>query len=103
MRFRAAEIAAVVGGVLSGPDVEVDGASHDSRQVRGGELFVPLRDQRDGHDFIEAARGAGAAAYLTARGPVGGTAIVVDDPAAALARLGRAARDRLPSRVVGIT
>jgi len=58
---------------------------------------------RDGHDFIAAAVDAGAAAYLTARPPVGGTAIAVPDTAAALADLGRAARDRLPDRVVGIT
>jgi UDP-N-acetylmuramoyl-tripeptide--D-alanyl-D-alanine ligase len=103
VRFAAAEIAEVVGGRLEGPDVEVDGARHDSREVVGGELFVPLVDQRDGHDFIATAQAAGAAAYLTARDPEGGTAIVVDDPAAALARLGAHARIRLPDRVIGIT
>lgn len=103
MRFTASEVAEVVGGTLDGDDVDIDGARHDSREVVGGELFVPLVDQRDGHDFIGVALDAGASAYLTAREPVGGTAIRVDDPAAALARLGAHARHRLPDRVVGIT
>jgi UDP-N-acetylmuramoyl-tripeptide--D-alanyl-D-alanine ligase len=103
MLFRASEIAQAVGGELVGPDVEVDGARHDSREVVGGELFVPLRDERDGHDFIDGALAAGAVAYLTARAPQGATAIRVTDPAVALSRLGAAARARLPDRVVGIT
>ena len=102
MKFRASAI----GGVLVGPDVECDGAAIDSRRMRGGELFVPIVAARNGHDFIEAALGAGAAAYLTSqppRSPPRSTAIVVDDTAAALADLGRAARSRLPDRVVGVT
>jgi UDP-N-acetylmuramoyl-tripeptide--D-alanyl-D-alanine ligase len=103
MRFRASEVAEAVDGDLHGPDVEIDGVVHDSRIISGGELFVPLVDVRDGHDFIDAARLAGAAAYLTARNPDGGTAVRVPDPAVALADLGRHARRRLPPRVVGIT
>jgi len=103
MKFRASEIARAVGGELVGPDVQVDEARHDSREVSGGELFVPLVDQRDGHDFIAAALAAGAAAYFTAREPVGGSAIRVYDPAQALAALGGVARSHLPNRVVGVT
>lgn len=103
MRFRVSDVAALANGVLVGPDVEVDGASIDSRELRGGELFVPVLGVRDGHDFIAHALEGGARAYLTARDPIGGTAVVVDDPAAALARLGLAARERLPHRVIGIT
>jgi UDP-N-acetylmuramoyl-tripeptide--D-alanyl-D-alanine ligase len=103
VRFRASEIATIVGGELVGPDVDVDGVGIDSRELRPGQAFVPVAGQRDGHDFVGAALEAGAAAYLTARSPVGGTAVVVADPAAALVALGSAARDRLPDRVVGIT
>jgi UDP-N-acetylmuramoyl-tripeptide--D-alanyl-D-alanine ligase len=112
MRFRASQLAAAIGGELCGPDVDIDGVAHDSRAVTGGELFVPLLDVRDGHDFIPAALAAGAAAYLTARSPglrgpnaeAGeGSAIVVADTAAALAEIGRVARARLPERVVGVT
>ena len=103
MRFLASEIAGAVGGELVGPDVTVDEVRHDSRDVVGGELFVPLRDVRDGHDFIDGALSAGAIAYLTAQPPRGATAIVVRDPAEALAALGRHARSRLVGPVVGIT
>ena len=102
MRFRASEI----GGEVVGPDVEFDGAAIDSRQVRGGELFVPIVAERDGHDFVAAALDAGAVAYLTSEGPAPGrqaTAVAVPDTGAALADLGRAARGRLPDRVVGVT
>ena len=103
MRLRAAALALACGGALSGPDVEVDGATNDSRSLRPGQLFVPLVAERDGHGFVPAALAAGAPAYLTARPPVGGTAIVVDDTGAALLACGRLARTRLPERVVGVT
>jgi len=64
---------------------------------------VPIVSERDGHDFIPDALSAGAAAYLTARPPVGGTAIEVEETGTALLSCGRLARDRLPDRVVGIT
>lgn len=103
MKRRTSEVAEAVGGELVGPDVEVEGATIDSRQVRPGQLFVPIVGERDGHDFIADALDAGAAAYLTSRPPARGTAIVVDDPAAALTALGRWARAALPDRIVGIT
>lgn len=104
MRLRTRAVAAATGGELVGPDVEVDGATIDSRRVAGGELFVPIVAQRDGHDFINDALGAGAAASLSSSGrPVDGTVVVVDDTRAALAALGRLARSRLADRVVAVT
>ena len=103
MRLWTSEVAGATGGHLVGPDVVVDGAAIDSRRLRGGELFVPVVAVRDGHDYVGAALAAGAAAYLSARPPQGGTAVVVDDTAAALASLGGHARSLLPPRVVGIT
>jgi UDP-N-acetylmuramoyl-tripeptide--D-alanyl-D-alanine ligase len=100
------EIAKATGGVLSGTDVEVSGATIDSRQVAAGQLFVPVVAARDGHDFVAAAVAGGAAAYLTSRGPVedvDATAVEVGDTVEALAAMGRHARTRLPERVVGIT
>jgi len=103
VRFTVEDIAAVTRGAVVGPATTIDGAAIDSRTIRGGELFVPLVAERDGHDFIDAALERGAAAYLTARDPRGGTAIRVDDTMAALTRLGAVARDRLPDAVAGIT
>lgn len=103
MRLGTAEIAEACGGTLSGPETTVDGARIDSRLVRGGELFVALRAERDGHDFVDAALDAGAGACLVERASDRGTSIVVDDTFVALTELGSRARDRLPERVVGIT
>jgi len=104
VKFLASEIASAVGGALVGPDVEVHGAAIDSRLVRPGQLFIPVAGERDGHDFITAARDAGAAASLTSREPESGlTSIVVPDVSAAFSTLGAYARTRLDERVVGIT
>jgi UDP-N-acetylmuramoyl-tripeptide--D-alanyl-D-alanine ligase len=103
MQIRCSELAAAVDGRLEGPDAVVDGASIDSRTVRAGQLFVPVVAERDGHDFVAAALAAGAAAYLTARDPQGGSAVVVADTVAALQAAGRLARSRLSGPVIGIT
>ncbi len=103
MQLRTSDLAAAVGGTLHGPDVTVDGATADSREVRPGQLFVPVVAERDGHDFIEPALAAGAAAYLSRGVTRGGTAILVDDTLAALQSAGRHARSLLPEVVVGIT
>ena len=103
VRVTAHEAAAAVGGRVHGPEATFEGASTDSRTVVAGQLFVPVVAARDGHDFIAAARDAGAVAYLTSRAPSEGTAIEVDDTTRALWNLGRHARTRLPDAVVGIT
>ena len=103
MRFTTGEVAAITGGQARGPDVAVDGVAIDSREVNGGELFVPLRAARDGHDFVPAALAAGAAAYLTARHPVEGSCVVVDDTEAAYTRLAAHARQLLAVDTVGVT
>jgi UDP-N-acetylmuramoyl-tripeptide--D-alanyl-D-alanine ligase len=102
VRFSAAELAGRLGGEVTGPDVVVDGASIDSRTLRAGQLYVPIVARRDGHAFVPAALAAGAPAYLTAREPVGGTAIRVADTSAALMELAACARDRVGG-AIGIT
>ncbi|MEY2433950.1 MAG: UDP-N-acetylmuramoyl-tripeptide--D-alanyl-D-alanine ligase [Acidimicrobiaceae bacterium] len=114
MRFSATEIARVVGGdLVSGAtaDADVAGVAIDSRLVSGGELFVPIVAERDGHEFIAVAVANGAVAYLTSNGPVpvdgAALAIKVNDTGRALLELGTAARSRLSAevgdRVIGIT
>jgi UDP-N-acetylmuramoyl-tripeptide--D-alanyl-D-alanine ligase len=104
--LRTSEIAKAAGGVVFGPEVTASGATIDSRHVVAGQLFVPVVAVRDGHDFVAGAVAAGAAAYLTSRGPVDGvdaTAVEVDDTVEALGAVGRQARTRLRGHVVGIT
>lgn len=117
MQFIAQDLASSLRGeVIAGdPAATVDGVSIDSRTTAAGNLFVPLVAERDGHDFIEGALGAGAGAYLTSKGPAGGSfadtvegtgrpvAIAVADTGAALTDLGHIARDRLTGPVIGIT
>ena len=114
MRLTLSEIAGITGGQLLGgdPDTAVTSYSIDTRTLAPGALFVALRAERDGHDFVGDALERGAAGALISRAPVtGGQAkppsiglVLVDDTAAALTALGRAARDRLAAvPVVGIT
>jgi UDP-N-acetylmuramoyl-tripeptide--D-alanyl-D-alanine ligase len=103
MRFRASDVAAATGGRLVGPDVDIDGAGFDTRTLGSGQLFVPLIAERDGHDFIDDALAAGAAAYLTSRPAVGGTAIEVVDTLRALMALAAERRRSFGGYVIGIT
>ena len=103
MRFSTTELAARLGGERIGPDVTVTGASIDTRTVRPGQLYVPIVADRDGHEFIGAALEGGAPAYLTARKPIGGTAVLVEDTAVSLLQLGLLARERLEGGVIGVT
>lgn len=105
VRFRASDVAAATDGRLVGADVELDGATFDSRDVRPGQLFVPLVAARDGHEFTADAISAGAAATLVSR-PVPGVdvpRIEVADTARSLMALAAAMRRRLRIPVVGIT
>jgi UDP-N-acetylmuramoyl-tripeptide--D-alanyl-D-alanine ligase len=83
------------------------GVSIDTRTLRAGDLFVALKDVRDGHDFVAAALEKGAAAALVSRIPDGvaedAPLLVVPDVLRALEDLGRAARARTKAQVVGIT
>lgn len=107
MELTASTIASVTGGRLHGPDVVVSGAGIDSREIAAGQLFVALRAERDGHDFVPAAVAAGATACLceVASDAPGWapTWIEVPDVRRALDALGHHARSLLGDRVVGIT
>lgn len=88
----------------AGSGLSVDGVCHDSRDLRPGEMFVAIRAERDGHEFVPAAAAGGAAAVMVEDAPeVDVPAVVVGDTGAALLHLGRAARRRLDIPVIGIT
>ncbi len=86
-------------------EVSIRGVSTDTRTIQAGQLFIPLQGDRfDGHDYIDAAIQAGAAAVLTARDlspeiP----AIRVEDTMKAMLDISSAYRDSLKARVVAIT
>ncbi|WP_434619498.1 UDP-N-acetylmuramoyl-tripeptide--D-alanyl-D-alanine ligase [Tabrizicola sp. M-4] len=104
--WRSEDAARATGGRVTKPWAAT-GVSIDTRTLRPGELFVALKDVRDGHDFVKAALEKGAAAALVSRVPEGvaedAPLLVVPDVLRALEDLGRAARARTKARVVGIT
>lgn len=84
-------------------DVTFLGANMDSRKIEPGQLFVALKAERDGHDFIPMAMENGAAAVLCQR-PCGDIpAIIVEDPRRALGDIARQERKRIGMKVVGVT
>jgi UDP-N-acetylmuramoyl-tripeptide--D-alanyl-D-alanine ligase len=106
MKLTLSEIAGVVGGQLLGgaPDGTVSSYSIDTRTLTPGALFVALRAERDGHDFVGDALDRGAVGALVSRPVEGAGLVLVEDTALALTTLGRAARERLAGiPVVGIT
>jgi len=104
--WTAAEVVAATGGRAT-TDWQARGVSIDTRTLAPGDLFVALKDQRDGHDFVADALAKGAAAALVSRLPEGvaGDAplLIVPDVLEALGAMGRAGRARSAARVVGVT
>ena len=104
--WTAAEAAAATGGRAVG-DWAVTGVSIDTRSLLPGDLFVALKDVRDGHDFMAQALAKGAGAAMVARIPEGvakdAPLLIVPEVLAALAALGRAGRARTGARVVAVT
>lgn len=102
---RLGEVAVWCGGELieAEPQVPVRGFATDHRQVIPGQLFIAIRGARvDGHDFVELALQAGAAAALVER-PVNGPHVLVADVVEAIARLGKQRRAAFRGPVIGIT
>lgn len=105
LSLRLAEVAVWTRGKLSGADVALRGVSIDTRELKGGELFVALiGETHDAHTFVASAKAAGAAAALVARRvDVDLPQVLVADTLAALGDLASAVRAQRRARVVGIT
>jgi UDP-N-acetylmuramoyl-tripeptide--D-alanyl-D-alanine ligase len=104
--WTAAEAAEATGGTARG-DWSARGVSIDTRTLAPGDLFVALKAERDGHDFVADALAKGAGAAMVSRIPEGvpenAPLLVVDDVLTALERLGAAGRARTDARVVAVT
>jgi UDP-N-acetylmuramoyl-tripeptide--D-alanyl-D-alanine ligase len=110
MLWTHAELLAGLGAKLEGvPPAGVSGMSIDTRTIAKGDLFFALAgENRDGHAFVEAALGAGAAAAVVTPPNVEalkgfGPLYVVDDVLKAMERLGMASRARMHGRVAAVT
>ena len=64
--FNPTQLEAWTGGRwTTSPVASLTGFTIDTRQLRAGQVFVALKTaQRDGHDFLEVAREAGASAAI---------------------------------------
>ena len=84
-----------------------NGVSIDTRTLKAGDLFVALKDIRDGHDFAASALAKGAAAAIVTHRPDGVPAdaplLIVPDVLAALTALGAAGRARSHAKVAAVT
>ena len=88
---------------------DVPGISIDSRNMAKGEAFFAITgDNRDGHDFVEAALKTGAGLAVVARDkrqqfPADAPLLIVADVLGALSDLARAARVRSHAKVIAVT
>jgi UDP-N-acetylmuramoyl-tripeptide--D-alanyl-D-alanine ligase len=87
----------------------ITGISIDTRTIRPGEAFFAIQgENRDGHEFVEAALKAGAGLAVIAHEKGAQFAkeaplLAVDDVLEALRDLARAARARLNGKVIAVT
>ncbi len=105
--WAAEEAARATGGkLINGDKWSVNGVSIDTRTLEPGDLFVALKDVRDGHDFLAQAYVSGAAAALISDADKAegmGPALVVSDVLDGLRKLGEAARERSAAKRVAVT
>ncbi|MEM6939906.1 MAG: UDP-N-acetylmuramoyl-tripeptide--D-alanyl-D-alanine ligase [Pseudomonadota bacterium] len=94
-------------GGRSTADWACTGVSIDTRTLEEGDLFVALKDVRDGHAFVADALAKGAAAAMVSHVPadLGPDAplLIVADVLAGLEALGKAGRARSKARVAAVT
>ncbi len=104
--WTAKDAVAATGGEAVG-DWRATGVSIDTRSLQPGDLFVALKDIRDGHDFVGEALAKGAGAAMVSRIPDGVPAdaplLIVPDVLDGLRSLGAAARMRTAAKVIGVT
>ena len=83
------------------------GVSIDTRTIRPGDLFVALKADRDGHEFVKNASDYGAAAALVDHIPEAFDAsfplLVVPDVMEAFRAMARFARNRFRGKVIAVT
>lgn len=112
MKLKLREILEVVHGELIKGDLEIEisSISTDSRRIKEGDLFIPLKGERyDGHDFIHSAIKNGAGGILFSKDidlsilKENNFAIKVRDTLSALHDLASYYREKRKFKVIGIT
>ncbi len=101
--YEIAEVLSAKNDVTQFENVALRNAEFDSRLIESGDLFVPLKGARDGHDFIATAFAQGAAATLSERPVAEGTYILVDDVLTSFLRLAQYYLEKMQVDVLAVT
>ena len=101
--YEIAEVLSAKNDVTQFANVSLSNAEFDSRLVKSGDLFVPLKGARDGHDFIPTAFAQGAAATLSEHPVAEGAYILVDDVLTAFQRLAQYYLEKMQVDVLAVT
>ena len=101
--YEIAEVLSAKNDVTQFENVALRNAEFDSRLIESGDLFVPLKGERDGHDFIPTAFAQGAAATLSERPVAEGAYILVDDVLTAFQRLAQYYLEKRQVDVLAVT
>ena len=104
--WRAQDAADATGGQAT-RDWQATGVSIDTRSLTRGDLFIALKDVRDGHEFVAQALAKGAAAAMVSHIPENvdpdAPLLIVPDVMAGLTALGAAGRARAAAQVIAVT
>lgn len=101
--YEIAEVLSAKNDVTQFENVVLGNAEFDSRLIESGDLFVPLKGARDGHDFIATAFAQGAAATLSERPVAEGAYILVDDVLTAFQCLAQYYLEKMQVDVLAVT
>ena len=106
-RWHLNKLVAALDLPLLATDTPVFGVSIDTRTLKFGDIYIPMRGERDGHDFIDDAFAKGAVAAIVATtfdtSTVNGVCIVVPDTLAALQQLGVYNRKLTQAKIIAVT
>lgn len=106
MKLTIHEVAQAVGAkndVSLFADAQLEKPEFDSRLIGTGDLFVPLKGARDGHDFIETAFENGAAVTLSEKEVANHPYILVDDVLTAFQQLAAYYLEKTAADVFAVT
>ena len=106
IEYHSEDIAKWARGLWHGePPKRITGFSIDTRTISENEVFVAIKDTRDGHDFIENAKKRGASCGLVERVDdlIGMPQLLVSDSLESFQQIARSVRDHFKGKVVGVT
>jgi UDP-N-acetylmuramoyl-tripeptide--D-alanyl-D-alanine ligase len=105
IKMTLSELASILNTTCDNPDVTFTGLNKDNRTLTPGNLYIAiLGENLDGHDYVESAQKAGAAAALVSRKvDCSLPQIVVKDTLHALGQIAEDWRDRFALPLIGVT